>query len=124
MQAAGMLEQIRLQGELITKTLPGPAVKPPEHQAGQDINPGYVSELVSYQAIKRVSAEITRSLSSVVGVGNDVRILIVDRQDYASGDIPFIEGTSQLSVFEVRCRKQISTKKELADLALQKEEWS
>jgi hypothetical protein len=119
-----MLEQIKMKDELIAKILQSPTVKPPEQTVGQDTNPGYVSELVSYQAIKRVSAEITRGLSSVVGMGNDVRILIVDRLDYAAGDIPFIEVTSQLSVFEVRCRKQIATNKELADLALQKEEWS
>ena len=58
----------------------------------------------------------------MVGRGNDVRILIVDRLDYATGDIPYIDVTSQLSVFEVRCRKQIATNKELTDLAIQKEE--
>ena len=51
-----------------------------------------------------------------------VRILIVENQDYATGDIPFIEVTSQLSVFDVRCRKQVATNKELSDLALPEEE--
>lgn len=48
--------------------------------------------------------------------------MIVDRMDYAMGDIPYIEVTSQLSVFEVRCRKQVATNKELADLVMQTEE--
>lgn len=122
MQATNTLEQVKLQGELFAKILPQPAVKPPEGKAESDANAGYVTELVGYHAIKRVSADITRGLSAVVGLGNDVRIMIVDRLDYAPGDIPFIEVTSQLSVFEVRCRKQVATNKELADLATQKDE--
>ena len=122
MQAASTLEQVKLQSELFAKILSQPAVKPPKGKAESDANAGYVTELVGYHAIKRVSADITRGLSAVVGLGNDVRILIVDRLDYATGDIPFIEVTSQLSVFEVRCRKQVATNKELADLAMQKDE--
>jgi hypothetical protein len=122
MQAASTLEQVKLQGELFANLQPRPAVNPPEGRTGSDANSGYVTELVSYHAIKRVSAEITRGISAVVGQGNDVRILIVDRLDYAMGDIPYIEVTSQLSVFEVRCRKQVATNKELTDLALRKEE--
>ena len=122
MQAASTLEQVKLQGELFAKLLPRPAVKPPESKTGSDASSGYVTELVSYHAIKRVSGDITRGLSAIIGLGNDVRILIVDRLDYATGDIPFIEITSQLSVFEVRCRKQVATNKELANLVMQKEE--
>ena len=122
MQAASTLEQVKLQGELFAKLLHKSAVKPPEGKNESDANSGYVSELVSYHAIKRISAEIIRGISAVVGRGNDVRILIVDRLDYATGDIPYIDVTSQLSVFEVRCRKQIATNKELTDLAIQKEE--
>ena len=106
----------------LQRSSPRPAVKPPEGKTESDANAGYVTELVGYHALKRVSADITRGLSSVVGLGNDVRIMIVDRLDYATGDIPFIEVTSQLSVFEVRCRKQVATNKELADLAMQKDE--
>ena len=122
MQATSTLEQLKLQGELFAKILPQPAAKSLKGKAESDANSGYVSELVSYHAIKRVSADITRGLSTVVGLGNDVRIMIVDRLDYATGDIPFIEVTSQLSVFEVRCRKQVATNKELTDLVMQKEE--
>ena len=46
----------------------------------------------------------------------------MDGLDYATGDIPFIEVTSQLSVFEVRCRKQVAANKESADLTMQKDE--
>jgi hypothetical protein len=122
MQATSTLEQVKLQGELFAKVLHQPVAKPPEGKTGSDTNSGYVTELVGYHAIKRVSADITRGLSAVVGQGNDVRIMIVDRLDYATGDIPFIEVTSQLSVFEVRCRKQVASNKELSDLAMQKEE--
>ena len=122
LQATSTLEQIKLQGELFAKVLPQPAAKPPEGTIESDANAGYVCELVGYHALKRVSADITRGLSAVVGLGNDVRIMIVDRLDYATGDIPFIEVTSQLSVFEVRCRKQIATNKELADLAMQRDD--
>jgi hypothetical protein len=122
MQATSTLEQVKLQGELFKKVLPRPAAKPPEGKNESDANAGYIAELVGYHALKRVSADITRGLSTVVGLGNDVRILIVDRLDYATGDIPFIEVTSQLSVFEVRCRKQVAANKELADLAMQKGE--
>lgn len=122
MQATSTLEQVKQQSELFTRILPRPAAKPSEGRTESDTDAGYVSELVSYHALKRISADIPRGLGMVVGLGNDVRIMIVDRQDYATGDIPFIEVTSQLSVFEVRCRKQIATNKELADLAMQKEE--
>ena len=122
MQAAGTLEQVKMQGELSAKLLPRTAAEPPEDKTASDADAGYVTELVGYHALKRVSADITRGLSAVVGLGNDVRIMIVDRLDYAAGDIPFIEITSQLSVFEVRCRKQVATNKELADLVTQKEE--
>jgi len=122
MQATSTLEQVKLQSELFAKILSQPAVKPTRGRAESDANAGYVTELVGYHAIKRISADITRGLSAVVGLGNDVRILIVDRLDYATGDIPFIEVTSQLSVFEVRCRKQVATNKELADLAMLKDE--
>jgi hypothetical protein len=122
MQATSTLEQVKLQGELFAKILHQPAVKSPEGRTESDANAGYITELVGYHALKRVSADITRGLSAVIGLGNDVRILIVDRLDYATGDIPFIEVTSQLSVFEVRCRKQIATNKELADLAMQKDD--
>jgi hypothetical protein len=121
-QATSTLEQIKLQAELFTKLFPRPAAKSPEEKIESDANSGYVSEIVGYHALKRVTADITRGLSTVVGLGNEVRIMIVDRLDYAAGDIPFIEVTSQLSVFEVRCRKQITTNKELADLAMQKED--
>jgi hypothetical protein len=123
MQTASTLEQAKQHGELYEKLLHQPAVKRHEGKTTSDANSGYVAELVSYHAIKRVSAEIIRGISAVVGLGNDVRILIVDRQDYATGDIPFIEITSQLSVLEVRCRKQIATNKELTHLALQKEDY-
>ena len=122
MQATSTREQVKLQSELFAKILSRPAVKPPEGTAKSGTNGGYVTELVGYHAIKRVSADITRGLSSVVGLGNDVRIMIVDGLDYATGDIPFIEVTSQLSVFEVRCRKQVAANKELADLTMQKDE--
>jgi hypothetical protein len=122
MQAASTLEQVKTQGELSAKLLPRTAAEPPEDKTESDADAGYVTELVGYHAIKRVSADITRGLSPVVGLGNDVRIMIVDRLDYATGDIPFIEITSQLSVFEVRCRKQVAANKELADLVMQKEE--
>jgi hypothetical protein len=121
MQATGMLEQVKLLGEFITTFLPRPGAKPPEGKSGFDPHTGYVPELVGYHALKRVSADITRGISAVVGLGSDVRILIVDRLDYARGDIPFIEVTSQLSVFEMRCRKQVAANKELADLAIDKE---
>lgn len=122
MQATSTLEQVKLQGELLGKVLFRPAAQPPESRTGSAAQTGYVTELVGYHAIKRVSAEITRGLSTVVGLGNDVRIMIVDRLDYAKGDIPYIEVTSQLSVFEVRCRKQVATNKELADLVMIREE--
>ncbi len=122
MQAASTLEQLKLQGELFAKLLPRPAAKPQECLTGSDANAGYVPEIIGYHALKRVSTDITRGLSTVVGLGNDVRIMIVDRLDYATGDIPYIEITSQLSVFEVRCRKQIATNKELADLLMHKED--
>jgi len=122
MQVTSTLEQVKLQGELFGKLLTRPAAQPPEGKTGSHANAGYVTELVGYHALKRVSGDITRGLSTVVGLGNDVRILIVDRLDYATGDIPFIEITSQLSVLEVRCRKQVATNKELADLVMQKEE--
>jgi hypothetical protein len=122
LQAASMLEQIKQQGELFTKILRMQTTKPLKNTNGPDMNTGYTSELVGYHALKRVSGDITRGISAVVGQGNNVRIMIVDRLDYAAGDIPFIEVTSQLSVFEVRCRKQVATNKELADLATQKDE--
>jgi hypothetical protein len=122
MQTTSILEHLNLQGELFAKILPQPAAKSLKGKAESDANSGYVSELVSYHAIKRISADITRGLSTAVGLGNDVRIMIVDRLDYAKGDIAFIEVTSQLSVFEVRCRKQVATNKELTDLVMQKEE--
>jgi hypothetical protein len=122
MQATSTLEQVKLQSELFAKILHQPATKPPEGNTELDANAGYVSELVGHHAVKRVSADITRGLSTVVGLGSDVRIMIVDKLDYATGDIPFIEVTSQLSVFEVRCRKQVATNKELADLVMQQEE--
>jgi hypothetical protein len=122
MQATSTLEQVKLQGELFAKIVPQHAAKPPECKTASDANAGYVTEIVGYHALKRVSADITRGLSTVIGLGNDVRIMIVDRLDYATGDIPYIEITSQLSVLDVRCRKQVATNKELADLVLQKEE--
>ena len=114
--ATGLAEQVKQLGEFIPKLIPQPSANCPEGKSG------YVTELVGYHALKRVSADITRGISAVVGLGNDVRILIVDGLDYAPGDIPFIEVTSQLSVFDVRCRKQVATNKELADLAIEKEE--
>jgi hypothetical protein len=114
--------QAKRQDELFAKILSLPTVKSPGGRTETEANAGYVTEFVGYHAIKRVSADITRTLSSVVGQGNDVRIMIVDRLDHASGDIPFIEVISQLSVFEVRCRKQVATNKELADIAIQKED--
>lgn len=122
MQVTSTLEQKKLQDELFIKVLLQSGAKPPEGKTDFDANSGYVAELVGYHAIKRVSADITRGVSTVAGLGNDVRIMIVDRLDYATGDIPFVEVTSQLSVFEVRCRKQVATNKELADLAIQTEE--
>jgi len=75
----------------------------------------FVAELIGYQAVKRLSSEIIRSLNGMVGLGNEVRILIVDRFDYAEGDLPLIEVTSQFSVLEVRCRKQVAANKDLSD---------
>lgn len=122
MQATSTLEQLRLQAEFFAKILPQPATKSPKGKIESGANYGYVSELVSYHAIKRISSDIVRGIGTTVGLGNDVRIMIVGRLDYAKGDIPYIEVTSQLSVFEVRCRKQVATNKELTDLVMQKEE--
>ena len=72
--------------------------------------------MIGFHALKRVSSDITRALAAVVGLGTDVRIMIVDQLEYADGDVPLIEVTSHLSVLEVRCRKQIATNKELAEL--------
>lgn len=121
MQASDTLEQAKLQAELFARLLPRPAERAPEIRPDSGANAGYVSQLVGYHALKRVSADITRGVGAVLGSGNDVRILIVDSQDYAPGDIPFIEVTSQLSVFDVRCRKQVAANKELADLAMGEE---
>jgi hypothetical protein len=120
-QAASALEQAKRQNEVFAKVFARPSAEHPDIKTGTDAAPGYVTELVGYHAMKRISSDITRALSSIVGQGNDVRIMIVDRLDYATGDIPFIEVTSQLSVFEVRCRKQVAINKELADLTLQVE---
>jgi hypothetical protein len=116
------LEQLKLQGELSAKIHSPAAAKNPESKKGSDAKTGYVPEFVSYHALKRVSSDITRNLSTVVGLGNDARIMIVDGLDYATGDIPFIEVTSQLSVFEIRCRKQVAANKDLTDLVMQKDE--
>lgn len=120
-QATSMLEQLKIQGELFAKILPQPATKSPKGKIESGVNSGYVSELVSFHAIKRISSDIARGIGTAVGLGNDVRIMIVGSLDYAKGDIPFIEVTSQLSVFDVRCRKQVATNKELIDLVIQKE---
>jgi hypothetical protein len=122
MQATSILEQVKQQGELFAKILSRPVVKPHEGKTESDANTGYVTELVGYHALKRLSADITQGISATVGLGNEVRIVIVDSLDYATGDIPFIEIISQLSVFDVRCRKQVAINKELADLVMQKEE--
>jgi len=122
MQVSSTLEQVKLQSEVLARILPPPAAGSPDGKRRSDTDAAYVTELVGYHAIKRISTEITRSLSTVVGLGNDVRIMIMDNLDYATGDIPFIEVTSQLSVFEVRCRKQVATNKELSDLVVQKDE--
>ena len=89
---------------------------------GRHRNSGYVAELIGYQAVKRISSEIIRNLNGAVGLGNEVRILITDQLDYARGDLPLIEVTSQFSVFEVRCRKQVAANKELSDEKLILEE--
>lgn len=118
LQMAGILEQVKLQGELLKKLFLRPVKGTAEGRITTGSQPGFVSELVGFHAVKRVAADITRSISATVGLGNDVRILIVDRPDYAFGDIPYIDIISQLSVFEVRCRKQVATNRELADLVM------
>ncbi len=123
-RTAGFLEQVKLQGDLFSRMLLRPGTR---HSAGKsepDPNAGYVAGLVGYHALKRLSADITKALTVVVGMGSDVRIMIVDQIDYAAGDIPYIEVTSQLSVLEVRCRKQVATNKELSGLAFPEEERS
>lgn len=121
-RANGFMEQTKQQNELLRNNLSRTAEIHPEEKTDAGTSPGCVTELVGYHALKKISGDIVRSIGNVVGVGNDVRILIVDRLDYATGDIPYVEVTSQLSVFEVRCRKQIAINKELADLAVQLED--
>jgi hypothetical protein len=114
--------KIKRQHDILTKIFSILELKPFENTKKADTNAGYIAELVGYHALKRASSEISRGLSGTVGLGNDVRILIVDQLAYAQGDLPLIEVTSQFSVFEVRCRKQVATNKELSEMALPKEE--
>ena len=111
--APGVLKnQQDLLGKIFSK-LQGHSHRNPGEK---DVAPGYIAELIGFHALKRVSSDITRALAAVVGLGTDVRIMIVDQLEYADGDVPLIEVTSHLSVLEVRCRKQIATNKELAEL--------
>lgn len=123
-RTAGFLEQVKLQGDLFSRMLSRTGTRQSSVKGETGPGSGYVAGLVGYYALKRVSADITKALSGVVGTGSDVRIMIVNQADYAAGDIPYIEVTSQLSVLEVRCRKQVATNKELADLAIPEQERS
>lgn len=114
--------KIKRQHELLAKIISILELKPFENLKKADTNAGYMAELVGYHALKRASSEISRGLSGIVGLGNDVRIMIVDQLEYAPGDLPLIEVTSHFSVFEIRCRKQVATNKELSETALPKEE--
>ena len=121
-----LLEEQKLQGatpgilknqqDLLAKIFSKLQVPSSGNPGKKDTATGYIAELIGFHALKRASSEITRALAAVVGLGPDVRIMIVDQLDYADGDVPLIEVTSHLSVFEVRCRKQIATNKELAEL--------
>ena len=114
--------KMKKQHELLTKIFSIPELKPFENTKKAERNAGYMAELVGYHALKRASSEISRGLSGIVGLGNDVRIMIIDQLEYAQGDLPLIEVTSHFSVFEIRCRKQVTTNKELSEMALPKEE--
>jgi hypothetical protein len=115
-------EGIREQNNLLTKIFSLFAKKSAEDGNRTTEGNKFVAKLVGYQAIKRLSSEIIRGLNSMVGLGNEVRILIVDRLDYAQGDLSLIEVTSHFSVFEVRCRKQVAANKELSEGRLINEE--
>jgi hypothetical protein len=114
--------KIKRQHELLAKIISILELKPFENTKKAETNARYMAELVGYHALKRASSEISRGLSGIVGLGNDVRILIVDQLGYAQGDLPLIDVTSHFSVFEIRCRKQVATNKELSEMALPKEE--
>jgi hypothetical protein len=114
--------KIKRQYDLLTKIFSILELKPLENTKKTDTNAGYTADLVGYHALKRASSEITRGLSGIVGPGNDVRILIVNQLEFAQGDLPLIEVTSLFSVFEIRCRKQVTANKELSEMVLPKEE--
>ncbi len=109
------MEQVKVQGEFFFRILSRAGTRRDKPAPGP--GPGYVAGLVGYHALKRISADVTKGVAPLVGTGSDARIMIVDRADYAAGDIPYVEVMSQLSVLEVRCRKQVATNKELADIA-------
>jgi len=116
---AQAVEQGRRQGELLARLTAHSFSGSGKESALTTDDAGFVHSLVGHQAVKRCVPDITRAVSAAVGLGSDARILIMDMRDYASGDIPCTEVTSQLSVFEVRCRKQVATNRELADLSLE-----
>jgi hypothetical protein len=122
LRAAAYLEQVKTQSELLAKITPKPGTKPSEGKVTADQKSGYVAELVGYQALKRVSQDITRRLTIVDGLPKDARILIVDSLNYAPGDIPLVEISTQFGMFEARCRKQVADNRELLDFVMQREE--
>jgi hypothetical protein len=121
-RTTGVLEQMKSQSGLLAKILPVAAQKPAERKADDDVRPGYVADLVSYQSVKRASQEIVRRLTVVEGLSKDAKILIVDQMNYAEGDLPLVEISQQFGLAEARCRKQVADNRDLLDWVMQNDE--
>jgi len=119
----GYLDQLKAQALLMAQKIPT-EIRQFAGASGTPGRSGYVAELVSYQALKRVSQEILRKLTVIDGLSKDARILITGEMNYIGGDMPLIEISQQFAMFETRSRKQVADNRELLDWVMQREEGS
>lgn len=70
---------------------------------------GYAAEIVSYEAISRVLNELSYKIKTEVPKTKDIRILIVNDQNFAVGDVVRLQLEKTINVMNGLLKKQKST---------------
>lgn len=110
--ATEQLEVIKTQQAIIAQFLPKGEAKPLEGKVEVDDKVGYVAEVVAYCSLDDLAQKIATDINPA-----NYTILIVDSLDCASGELAWLEITSQFQAFRDQMDKQIKVDEIILELS-------
>lgn len=106
------LELVKAKIDLLKQVLPAGTDKALAGTTTMDKDFSQIAEQVAYHALGHASAQINAELVKK-DLGKDANIMIVDKLDFASGDIPLVDLQFQFGAFKTQIQEQTEVNQEL-----------